>query len=211
MHEVTRSRRSMRRRLVVALAALGVVLTASGFGAYALTRDEPTHFDSIGCFEKADLGANAAIVGVDGRSPTEICAEVWATGGFGPGRAVPALQACVLETGAVGVFPGSGAEVCNRLGIAALGPGYEAKAARFAALRDDIVAGLQRCVGEEGARAVVRGELNAHGFAGWRFELVAPFTAERPCAELGGLDVERKRVVVVPGERGGAPPGGRDA
>lgn len=208
MREVTRSRSSMRRRLVFAFAALGVVLVATGFGAYALTRDEPTHFDSIGCFDSADLRANAAIVGVDGRSPAEICAEVWATGGFGPGRAVPPLQACVLETGAVGVFPGSGAEVCNRLGIAALGSGYEAKAARFAKLRNAIVAGLRQCVGEDRARSLVRDTLEGHGFSGWRFELVAPFTAERPCAELGGLDVERKRVVVVPGERGGVPRGG---
>ena len=152
------------RRPIVALAAL-VLLLATGFGTYALTRGEPTHFDSIGCFEEADVRSNTTVIGNEAQDPIAACAELWRQGTIAPGGSVPRLEACVLETGAVGVFPGESAEVCNRLGIAPLSPEGRAELRRLGELQTAIRERLAGCAGASEARGLARTELDARGFA----------------------------------------------
>ncbi|HEX6662333.1 MAG TPA: hypothetical protein VF025_01550 [Gaiellaceae bacterium] len=119
-----------RRRIVIALVpAVLVLLAATAFTTYAVTR-EPTHLESIGCYDRASLGANTAIVSADGRDPVTICAAVWRQGALGTN--VPKqLEACVLQTGAIGVFPRSdGGDTCGSLGLARLPASYAAHAKR---------------------------------------------------------------------------------
>jgi hypothetical protein len=205
-----RTARRRRRRLVLVLVpAVVAVLAVTGFTTYALTR-EPTHLESVGCYETAEFDGNIAVINADGRDPTAICAELWRQGDMGPGPAPERLAACVLETGAVGVFPSSGAGTCEQLGLADLPPTYAAEAERFAALRDAIVAKLGappsgtsegdlKCVREEEARAFIRQELEAHGYVDWDIEVIGDGFAGRPCAEVSvGFDGEGKVVFLVP-------------
>src|SRR5262245_46786661 len=67
--------RRRRRLTLVLIPAAITLLAATAFTTYALTR-EPTHLESVGCFDRADLEANTAIVNADGRDPAVICAEV---------------------------------------------------------------------------------------------------------------------------------------
>ena len=101
VREVTmwdRAARRRRRRLALVLApTVLAVLAVTGFTTYALTR-EPTHLESVGCFETAELDGNIAVVNADGRDPTAICAELWHQGDMGTGPAPESLAACVLET-----------------------------------------------------------------------------------------------------------------
>jgi hypothetical protein len=201
------ARRRRRRVALILVPAVIVLLGLTGFTTYALTR-EPTHLESVGCFETAALDGNVAIVNADGRDPTVICGELWRDGAMGSGAAPESLAACVLESGAIGVFPSSGEEACEQLGLADLPPAYAAEGKRFAELRDAIVAhlgepasgssrGSEKCVGDDEARALVRRELDAHGYAEWGIELSQDFTAERPCAEAS-FDGEKKAVVLIP-------------
>jgi hypothetical protein len=199
--------RRQRRRLVLALAVgVSVLVAASGFTTYAMTR-EVTQVDSVGCFDAADLRANVTIVSADGRDARAICAEVWRADGASP---APSLEACILESGVVGVFPATGAGTCARVGIADVPPGHAVEAKRFADLRAAIAVhlgeppsgssrGSSKCLGERAARRAVRRELDAHGYARWEIE-VAPgvaFTDERPCAEVS-LDAGREVVMLIP-------------
>lgn len=207
LQEHSRSRR--RRRLVlVTVPAIVALLAATGFTTYVLTR-EPTHLESIGCFDAASLKGNTAVVDADGRDPVAICAELWRQGALGNAPVPKRLAACVLATGAIGVFPSTGADTCAKLGIAPLPAGYGAEAQRFAKLRDAIVAelgepasgsslGNPKCVHEQDARAIVRRELDAHGYGEWQIEVAAGgFTAERPCTEVA-FEGKRKAVILVP-------------
>lgn len=199
-----------RRRLgLILVPAVLVVLLVTGFTTYALVR-EPTHLESIGCYDKASLDANVAVVGADERAATDICGEVWRTGGFGQEGASPQLAACVLPTGAVGVFPGS-ASTCSELGLAELPDSYAAQKNGFAGLRAAIVAKLgeppsgssvggPQCVGEDDARMIVRRELEVWGYSDWKIEVVGDFTAARPCADVS-FDTGGKTVLLVPGSR----------
>ena len=212
VREVTmwdRAAQRRRRRLALVLVpAVLAVLAITGFTTYALTR-EPTHLESVGCFETADLDGNIAIVNADGRDPTAICAELWRRGDIGPGPAPESLAACVLETGAIGVFPSTGKDPCEQLGRADLPPTYAAEAERFAALRDAIAAELgasygsterePKCLREEEAHALVRHELAAGGYEDWSIEVIGSGFTESPCAAVGlGFDGERKVVILVP-------------
>ncbi len=155
-----------------ACPAVIAVLAVTGFTTYALTR-EPTHLESVGCFETADLDGNIAIVNADGRDPTAICAELWRQGDMGPGPA-PRVWPPACSTGALGVFPSSGKYTCEQLGLADLPPTYAAEAERFSGLRDAIAAKLgasygstvrdPKCLREQKARALVRHELAARGY-----------------------------------------------
>jgi hypothetical protein len=201
------ARRRRRRVALILVPAVIVLLGLTGFTTYALTR-EPTHLDSLACYETAALDGNITVVKSDGRDPTVICGELWHDGVMGPGPMPESLAPCVLATGAVGVFPSSREDACEQLGLADLPPTYAAEQRRFAELRDAIVAhlgepasgssrGSDKCVGEDEARALVRRELDAHGYAEWGIELSQDFTAERPCAEAS-FDGEKKAVVLIP-------------
>jgi hypothetical protein len=205
-------RERRRRRLTLVLVpAVVALLAATAFTTYALTR-KPTHLESIGCFDRADLQANTAIVDADGRDPVAICADVWRHGGLGKGRTPKRLEACVLETGAIGVFPSSVPGTCGKLGLAPLPASYAREAKRFAALRDAIVARLgepasgssrrgPQCVHEAAARAFVRRALDAHGYRDWRIQIAGgSFSAQRPCAEPS-FDNGGKVVLLVPAAR----------
>jgi hypothetical protein len=201
-------RRRRRRLAFVLVPAVVLVLGVTGFTTYALTR-EPTHLESVGCFETESLGANVSVVSADGRSPTAICLEIWREHGIEGGPAPTEATACVLESGAVGVFPSAAPNTCEKLGLADLPPSYAAESQRFAALRDALVAhfgepasgssrGSLKCVGEADARTLVRRELDAHGYGDWGIEVGADgYTAERPCTEVA-FDGGRKVVVLIP-------------
>ena len=201
------ARRRRSRVALILVPAIIVLVGLTGFTTYALTR-EPTHLESVGCFETVALDGNITVVKSDGRDPTVICGELWHDGVMGPGPAPESLAACVLESGVIGVFPGSAAATCEQLGLAELPPTYAAEQKRFADLRDAIEdhlgepasgssPGSDKCVGEDEARALVRRELDAHGYADWGIELSQDFTAERPCAEAS-FDGEKKTVVLIP-------------
>jgi hypothetical protein len=207
------ARRRRRRRALVLVPAVLALLAITGFTTYTLTR-EPTHFESVGCYETASMSANVAVVAADGRDPAVVCSEIFETGGF-PGVSAPdKLASCVLSSGAIGVFPKSGASTCEDLGLADLPASYAVEGKRFAALRDAIVAqvgepasgstrGGPQCVGEDKARAIVRRELDSHGYGDWDVKVAGEgFSAAQPCADVS-FDSAGKTVLLL----GGGPRG----
>jgi hypothetical protein len=205
--EVTARRRRRRVALVVAPALAILLLAATGFTTYVLTKTEPTHLDTIGCYDRAALDADVAVIGSGAGDPVSSCREAWQQGAF-PGPVPGALAACVLQTGAIGVFPSARPGTCGQLGLAPLSAAGIRESRRFAALRDAIEArigvpasGSSRrsslCVGEDEARTIVRQELDSHGYRDWRVRIVGGgFTAARPCAELS-FDSEGRAVLLV--------------
>ena len=202
-----------RRGLLLLVAVSALLLVASGFTTYVLTR-EPTHLDTIGCFATSSAEAGGVTdARADGRDPVAICAELWRQGVVGDVPVPTQLAACVLESGTIGVFPASGTDTCARLGLAVLPASYAVEVKRFVGLRDAIVGhlgapatgsslGSSKCVGEQAARTAVRRELDALGYRDWQIEIAdidgsGHFTAERPCAEAA-FDSKRKVVTLVP-------------
>jgi hypothetical protein len=140
---------------------------------------------------------------------------VWRTGAVEHDESgTPKLVACVLATGAVGVFPGTGPATCSRLGLATLPASYDTALKGFAALRTAIYAkvgapasgasrGGPQCVGEEEARDIVLYELDEHGYAGWDVRAAGgEFSAAQPCAEVS-FDTAGKTVFLLPISRDG--------
>jgi len=195
-------RRRRRRRLVplVALASLSV-----GAVAYALVTREATTTQSLGCYQTADLRANTEVVAGDGRAPVEVCAEVWSRGAFGP-QPAPPLEACVLESGAAGVFPSTaGGDVCAKLGLATLSAGGPTLADKsFLAFKEAVVDRFasEPCVDPDRGTAIVRDELDRAGLATWTVGAGEGiqgegFSPQRPCAGLA-FEQAQQRIVLVP-------------
>jgi hypothetical protein len=213
VRELSATRR--RRRLVLTLVPAVVVLltAATGFTAYALLRTEPSHFDSIGCYDRPDLSANVTIVSADGSGAVAQCRALWAKGAIA--QPVPAeLAGCVLSTGPVGVFPSTGDQTCELMGLADLSAEGEAESRRFIRMRDAVYAqvgtppsgssrGSSHCVSEQRARAIVRRQLDAHGYRDWTIETGGGFgfSAERPCTDVS-FDGTTKSVHLRAGVRG---------
>jgi hypothetical protein len=200
-----------RRRLVITLVpAVLILLAATAFTTYKLTRN-PTHLETIGCYDRADLASNVAVVSADGRDPLTICSGVWRQGALGK-QAPKVLQACVLQTGAIAVFPAVRHDTCGSLGLAPLPASYRAEAKRFAALRHAVVAKLgepasgssrrgPQCVGRVAAERFVRRALDARDYADWQVKVAGgTFTQERPCAEPS-FDTGSKTVYLLPAAR----------
>jgi hypothetical protein len=211
LEEVRRPRGKRRRRLLIALVpAVVVLLGATAFTTYSLTR-EPKHLESIGCYDRASLAANVAVVGADGRDPVAVCKQVWLQGALGS-RVPERLEACVTSTGAIGVFPSSRGDTCGSIGLAPLPASYATEAARFAGLRDAIVGRLgepasgstkrgPQCVDKAPAIAFVRRELDARGYGDWQIKIGGgEFSPRRPCAEPS-FDTGAKAVYLIPATR----------
>ena len=192
---VRRSRLIRNRRVLI--PALVVAVLSAGFTFYALRQvSEPL---TIGCYGQADLDADTAVVGADGSSPVAACEELWRQGSFG-GGSVPPLTACVLPSGAVGVFPTGGEDTCERLGMAAVdSASYPEEVDEGVGLRtalvDEFVA--RECVSEQQAMDLVNRELRGRGLEDWTVEVSGSFDIRRPCASLA-FEPKSKKVSLVP-------------
>ena len=191
-----------RRRFVAAVAVVVASALSVGFTVHALTADA-TEATGVGCYASGGLGANAAVVRADGRSPVTVCEEVWRRGDVGSGP-VPALAACVLPSGAVGVFPG-GRDTCASTALEPLDEAaYLAGTGDFTALGTALVDRFlaSGCLDRPGATRVVEEELGGHGLAGWKIVSPTRFTTDRPCASLA-FEPAARTVLLVPMPRGG--------
>ena len=220
-HSLGASRPAKRRRRWVALAlpAAILLLAATAWTMYALTRDA-TVYGATGCYDSPALDANVTVIDPGAQDPVAVCSQLWARGDVAATRSVPPLHACVLETGAVAVFPSRERDVCESLGLAELPETYRARAKREAALRaalsrrlgvgdtsraGEVAPSRRRCVGYQAARKLVRRELDRRGFSTRRIEegegiAGEGFSAARPCAGLA-IDSGRDVVILVPEER----------
>jgi hypothetical protein len=213
VRELNETRRRRRLRLLTTLvpAVVIVLIAATGFTAYRLTRDEPTVFESVGCYDRASLDANVTIVNSSAGGPITACRSVWQEGAL-EGPAPHGLAACVLSTGPIGVFPSTGGNTCEQLGLADVSSQALAESRRFDELRDAIVAkvgeppsgssrGSSLCVSEESARRIVRRELDVLGYGEWKIMTGGqPFSDARPCADVS-FDGVSKTVVLISGTR----------
>lgn len=208
VRELSATRR--RRRLLLTLVPAVVILltAATGFTAYSLFRTEPTHFESIGCYDSPNLAANVAIIDPDGTGAIEQCRELWEEGLLG--RPLPQqLAACVLDTGPIAVFPSTDARTCERMDLADLSAQGRAESMRFVQMRDAVYAvigtpasgssrGSSHCVGEARARDVVRRLLDRHGYSDWRIVTAGgEFSAQSPCADIS-FDGGSKTALLLP-------------
>lgn len=188
-------RRQRSRRPLIAVTA--VVAAGLALGMAYLTRDVSEQ-TGIGCYAAADLQADTAVIGASGGDPETGCADLWERGEFGPGP-VPELSACVLASGAVGVFPGDGG-TCGKLGLAPIPDNYQSDVSAVVPLRDALVDKFlaAECLSLDDARAIVSEELVDQGLVDWTIEAAAPFTSTRPCAGLA-FETDNKVVSLVPG------------
>ncbi|HEX2031092.1 MAG TPA: hypothetical protein VHL78_06805 [Actinomycetota bacterium] len=185
------SRRRPGRRWVALVLAPAAALALAA-GAYAIiTPPAEDVVNGIGCYAEGRTDSDGAFVGADGRDPVEVCAEIWEDGAMVQGvRQAPPLVACVAPEGdGVSVFPGDPG-ICQRLGMSPLPQGYRHAAARFAAMREELVRRThldapQNCMGVDDARAITREVLDAHGLTAWSIEVgPAPEGEGRECVSL---------------------------
>jgi len=191
------------------IAAFGIV----GGVAYAVAYKQPTKHLEVACFAQASLSANVSATPAHGPDPVAACQDAWMAGHVGTGPVPAYLQACVLRSGAAGVFPAAGAtdDVCARLHLAAAGSPVGSVSTYgsttvpepttvepFFAMRDAVVNALRTsCVGPDRAKQIVRRALDQAGLTDWRVELNGTFNPGRPCASPG-FDEANRRVLLIP-------------
>jgi hypothetical protein len=192
---VRRRRAGRRRRYVLVLVPVVLVSALAAGYQWLRTAGEPL---VVVCYGGPSLQARQAVV--PGSDPTDVaaCRALWRQGGqFARASrgSAPPLQACVLPTGAVGVFPGvRGEDPCDHLGLAHAGSEGADVAKVQAAVTDQLLA---RCVGRYEAVALVREELDRHGLGDWRIVVSPPFSQAAPCASVA-VNVPRRTVLIVP-------------
>jgi hypothetical protein len=154
------------------------------------------------CYSASRLQASRAEV-QGGDHPVGACGFLWRPGGrFNPrGQPLPALQACVLPGGAIGVFPQApGTDVCSALGLAyPATPGKHQDQSRAILRAQDTLSTrfLDACVGRDAAVALARQVLRDNGLADWRVSAPTPFPSSMPCASVG-FDPAHRTVQLVP-------------
>ncbi len=191
----TRSLWRLRRRRVylVPLVAVAVAALAAAAVAWALARGPTQHLD-VGCYATIDLRGRTAVLPATDASAIETCRKLWLTGAFG--KPPPPLEACILPSRAVGVFPSPAGESCEALNLARAA-GTEPPPSSVELKNTLVDRFLDRCLSEPAARRVVRDELTRLGLGDWRVAPSGGFTPARPCASLA-FDETRKLVALVP-------------
>lgn len=189
--------RRWRRVAVFVAAAL-----ATAAAAYVLTRPvtEPL---TVACFRSANLTADRVILPASSDIPAgELCRVVWEPGGefaAETGGRRPPLTACVLESGAVGVFPSrENGDVCQQLDAAKPDPTSIDDTQMVIELQDALVGQfLGSCLDLPAAAAVVERELDNRRLSDWEVTNAQPFTTDRPCASLA-IDPATRTVELIP-------------
>lgn len=194
--------RARRRRRILVLVGAVFLIAA----AYVVFRPvtEPL---TVACYRAADLDADILVVDAPAAGdPVDVCRPQWSPEGefgaeLGDGPA-PDLRACVLESGAVGVFPtASGSQVCADLGLAVPASDSPEENQAVIELRDELVdAFLEECLSVEEARTRVVEAVARHGLEGWQVTVSQSFTEEQPCASLA-FDVPAETIELVPVSR----------
>jgi hypothetical protein len=143
-------------------------------------------------------GHTVAVVRLQGLDPVARCRQVWAEGGFGQGRRVPPLIACVYPSGAVAVIPGKDEREYDEAGFRRPAAGQIDKLMRFEALEDAIRDRLKAvpggCPTTEVATEIVTSELRARGFTGWTVtvsDVKGPWAPDG-CATFGRFHEDRR-------------------
>ena len=189
-------RRKPRRIVVIPVA----VMAALGLAAFAwiLVPQSVTKYANVGCYAADSLNANTAIIG-SGNDPISACGVLWEQGQFGP-PSHPGLAACVLPSGAVGIFPTtSGDSVCSQLNLAVPEQPYpNAVSKAFNSFKSAVVSELvaAKCMSPVNARSTVRQELDTHNLSSWTVSS-GTFTADRPCAGLA-FNTDGHQILLVP-------------
>jgi hypothetical protein len=132
------------------------------------------------------------------------CGALWRPGGkFNPNGhgSVPPLTACVLDSGAIGVFPSlPGSDTCYALGLARPrgSPNQQSENQKVLGLQDALATEfLSRCDGREQAMTFVQQQLMRYGLQGWRVVARMQFTQQEPCASVA-FDIAHRTISLVP-------------
>jgi hypothetical protein len=192
-----------RRRRLLWLAPLVVAGTATA--AAALLAERPTNPLDIGCYASASLRADTVVVRAERQDAVATCGRLWRDGRVGSGP-TPPLHACVLASGATGVFPGD-ATVCRQVRgttTTAVGATEPDDPQAVIAFRTALVERVREdtCLSAAAARGEAERQLQRFDLQGWTFQ-VGPgahdhgFDAERPCATYS-IDPTRRVVTLVP-------------
>jgi hypothetical protein len=183
-------------RLVMFAALMSGAAAATAWALIGQTSQRVT----VGCYEEASLRSRVFVEAM-GSSPTATCLRVWKQGELS-GRTPQQLEACVLPSGAIGVFPSAGRDVCVHLGLKGFVRDLSsADVAQSTVFERDLGSAFIRkgCLRLTPAIALVELELQKHGLAGWRIAHTQPFTAQRRCASAAvEPNVETVTIVPVP-------------
>lgn len=219
--------RRWRWRPLVGIPAVALVAATAGV---LLTRDvsEPL---SVGCYAEASTASDRAIVSADAaQGPAGVCQELWDEGVFPTQPRPDELVECVLETGAVAVFPtdscddvadpdpdpdgepGSGQDPTG----AATDPGAPADDGRPLPPEEPVDADEQRqlitardrivdlvlagCVTPDEAATPIGEILDDAGLDRWTIAFADGFTSDAPCVYPAFI-VEERTVLLTPGPR----------
>jgi hypothetical protein len=195
----TRRRRNWRRRTWFIVPAV-LLLVATGFGLFRQI-SQPL---MIACYAQANLGADRAEIQPSGKDPADACRPLWQPGGElnKTGRLpVPPLDACVLASGAVGVFPQPpGHDVCADLGLArpSNNPAHQIEADELAKVQETLSnAFLGTCFGQDDAVALARQTLAENHLNTWTVSTPTPFSQADPCASVA-FDLAHRTLRLIP-------------
>jgi hypothetical protein len=189
-----------KRRLWVLVPAALLAAAAASYGLVRTVRQPLV----VACYEQPNLRADRAEVPGTGGNPVTACGLLWRPGGkFNPSghRLIPPLTACVLDSGATGVFPSlPGSDTCSALGLARPrgSPSERSENQRVLELQDALATEfLSACDGREEAMTFVQQQLMRYGLLGWRVVARMPFTQREPCASVA-FDLPHQTISLVP-------------
>jgi len=191
------------------LAPIAIATAAAGTYGYLQEVRQPLAY---ACYRQTNLAADRSVVTSDGRGAIEACGSLWRPGSeFNQegNTDVPPLAACLLESGAIAVFPSFGdGDTCSALGLAHPVQPAERDEDRVTRLQAALVERfLGGCLTRAEAVDAVREQLRVQRLEGWRVITPVPFTDREPCASLG-FDVPNRTVRVIPVLSRSSPPPG---
>lgn len=210
-------RRSWWRRPRLVAPVVAAVALASAAAGYQL-RGPVARPSFAACYSAASTASTVYVepVAASG-SPAATCARLWRRGPLG--HRVPPLYACVLPSGAVGVFPGRQGSPCGELALRSAAAPVTATGL-LARLRRRLNAAEARhrsCLPEAVALGDARRALHETLGPAWKVRPEPGFSPGRPCAGFA-VSTPRRSVEVVPQPRlepaptpTGTAPGGRPA
>ena len=201
MARVQANTRRRQRKLVAGGVLSALVVAGGAVGVAAIVRSgQPTQPSAgIACFDS--VGDDADVIVVEPTdNPVAACSDLWATGRFAEptdaADVVPALVACISESGVISVYPGDD-RTCAQAGLVdaepMLDPQNQAIVALQQRITDDV--NLAPCATVDDVAAIVQRLVDESGLAGWEVEIRSD-SVGASCAKAA-IDVTTRVVQVV--------------
>jgi hypothetical protein len=181
------------RRLPVVAALVALVVLAGGVAFALIINDQVDSGRDVMCYSAPSVGSLSLVQSADDVIDASVCEGLWVAGVLESPSVrlgeVPSLEACVLPSRTLAVFPAADPAICDELALDAFEEPIDVRRSMAQQVKRLFDPG--RCTPYDAGLTQIGAFISGFGEPGWTVKKVSSPSAERPCLSLFVIEADR--------------------